>query len=80
MARKPLDYWEKRQTELMQRLEKGTENTIKSLIQSYEQATKNINKEMVSLETVTSKYDVIELKDMLKERLQYLSTGTCIEI
>ena len=26
MARKPLDYWEKRQTELMKRLEKGTEN------------------------------------------------------
>ena len=42
MARKPLDYWEKRQTELMKRLEKGTENTIKGLIESYEQATKNI--------------------------------------
>ena len=44
MARKPLDYWEKRQTELMQRLEKGTENTIKSLIQSYEQATKILSR------------------------------------
>ena len=29
---------------------------------------KNLNKEMVSVETVTSKYDVIELKDMLKEQ------------
>ena len=46
MARKPLDYWEKRQTELMKRLEKGTEKTINSLVQSYEQATKNINKEI----------------------------------
>ena len=30
---------------------------------------KNLNKEMVSVETVTSKYDVIELKDMLKEHV-----------
>ena len=49
MARKPLDYWEKRQTELMKRLEKGTEKTINSLVQSYEQATKNINKEIVKI-------------------------------
>ena len=44
MARKPIDYWEKRSTELMQRLEKGTENTINALIKAYEQATKDINK------------------------------------
>lgn len=49
MARKPLDYWEKRQTELMKRLEKGTEKTINSLVQSYEQTTKNINKEIVKI-------------------------------
>lgn len=46
MARKSKSYWEKRSTELMLRLEKGTENTIESLIQVYEQATKNINKEI----------------------------------
>ena len=46
MARKPIDYWEKRSTELMQRLEKGTEKTINSIIQAYEQATKDINKEI----------------------------------
>lgn len=46
MARNPIDYWEKRSTELMKRLEKGTENTINALIQVYEQATKNINKEI----------------------------------
>lgn len=46
MARTPKGYWEKRQTELIKRLEKGTENTINSLIQAYEQATKNINKEI----------------------------------
>lgn len=46
MARKPNDYWEKRSTELMQRLEKGTEKTIGSLIQVYEQTTKNINAEI----------------------------------
>lgn len=49
MARKPNNYWEKRSTELMKRLEKGTENTINSLIQAYEQATKNINKEIVRI-------------------------------
>ena len=46
MARKPIDYWEKRQTELMKRLERGAEKTIDSLIKAYEQATKNINKEI----------------------------------
>lgn len=49
MARKPINYWEKRSTELMKRLEKGTENTINSLIQVYEQATKNINKEITRI-------------------------------
>ncbi len=49
MARKPINYWEKRSTELMKRLEKGTENTINSLIQAYEQATKNINKEITRI-------------------------------
>ena len=46
MAREPINYWEKRSTELMKRLEKGTENTINSLIKSYKQATKDINKEI----------------------------------
>ena len=46
MAREPKDYWERRQTELMKRLEKGTEKTIDSLIKAYEQATKDINKEI----------------------------------
>lgn len=49
MARQPKGYWEKRQTELMKRLEKGTENTINSLIRAYEQATKNINKEITNI-------------------------------
>ncbi len=49
MARKPIDYWEQRSTELMKRLEKGTEKTIDSLIKAYEQATKDINKEMTKI-------------------------------
>ncbi len=49
MARKPINYWEQRSTELMKKLEKGTENTINSLIQAYEQATKNINKEITKI-------------------------------
>lgn len=49
MARKPISYWEVRSTELMKRLERGTENTINSLVEVYEQATKNINKELVRI-------------------------------
>ena len=49
MAREPVDYWEKRQTELMKRLEKGTEKTIDSLIKSYEKATKDIQKEITKI-------------------------------
>lgn len=49
MARKPSNYWENRSTELMKRLEKGAENTINSLIQAYEQATKDINKEITKI-------------------------------
>ncbi len=62
MARKPLDYWEKRQTELMKRLEQGTENTIKGLIESYEQATKNINKEISRIYKNYSKSDIFDKK------------------
>lgn len=46
MARKPINYWEQRSTELMKRLEQGTEKTINALIKAYEQATKDINKEI----------------------------------
>lgn len=49
MARKPINYWERRSTQLMKRLEQSTENTINSLIKAYEQATKNINKEIVNI-------------------------------
>ena len=49
MAREPIDYWEKRSTELMKRLEKGPENTINSLIKAYEQATKDINREITKI-------------------------------
>lgn len=75
MARKPLDYWEKRQTELMKRLEKGTENTIKSLIQSYEQATKNINKEISRIYKNYSKSDVLD-KKALNQLLNKKETDT----
>lgn len=46
MARKPINYWERRSTDLMKSIEHGTEKTIGSLIKAYEQATKNINKEI----------------------------------
>lgn len=49
MAREPVDYWEKRQTELMKRIEKGTEKTIDALISSYNKATKDIQKEITKI-------------------------------
>lgn len=75
MARKPLDYWEKRQTELMKRLEKGTENTIKGLIESYERATKNINKEISRIYENYSKSDVLD-KKVLNQLLNKRETDT----
>lgn len=75
MARKPLDYWEKRQTELMKRLEQGTEKTIRGLIQSYEQATKNINKEISRIYKSYSKSDVLD-KRALNQLLNKKETDT----
>lgn len=75
MARKPLDYWEKRQTELMKRLEKGTESTIKGLIESYEQATKNINKEISRIYKNYGKSDVLD-KKVLNQLLNKKETDT----
>lgn len=75
MARKPLDHWEERQTELMKRLEKGTENTIKGLIESYEQATKNINKEISKIYKNYSKSDVLD-KKVLNQLLNKKETDT----
>lgn len=70
MARKPINYWEQRSTELMQRLEKGTENTINSLIETYEQVTKDINKEITK---IFNKY-ATDGKLTKKEALELLST------
>lgn len=76
MARKPINYWERRSTELMKRLEKGTENTINSLVQAYEQATKNINKEIVKIFRNYAKDTGLDKKTLMqllnkKESKQY---------
>lgn len=68
MARKPSTYWEKRATELMLRIEKDTENTINDLIQIYQQATKNIKKEISSIFKNYAKDDVLS-KDVLEGML-----------
>ncbi len=77
MARTPKGYWEKRQTELMKRLEKGTENTINSLIEAYEQATKNINKEISRIfknyakDTGLDKKTLVQLLSKKESELHY---------
>lgn len=77
MARKPISYWEQRSTELMKKLEKGTENTIDSLIQAYEQSTKNINKEISNIfknyskETGLSKETLTQLLNKKETDIHY---------
>lgn len=73
MARKPNGYWEKRSTVLMKRLEKGTENTIDLLVQIYEQATKNINKEISNIFKNYAKDNVLK-KETLKQMLNKKET------
>lgn len=76
MARKPQGYFERRSTELMKRIENGTENTINSLIKAYEQATKNINKEINNIFKNYAKDTGLEKETLLqllnkKENEQY---------
>lgn len=66
MARKPINYWERRSTELMKKLEKGTENTINSLVEAYEQATKNINKEIVRIFNNYAKDSGLDKKTLIQ--------------
>lgn len=75
MARKPINYWEKRSTELMKRIEKRTENTINSLIKAYEQATKDINKEIAKIFKNYAKDNVLS-KDILRQMLNKKETDT----
>jgi len=75
MARKPINYFERRSTELMLQLEKGTEKTINSLIQAYEQATKNINIEISNIFKNYSK-DGILSKETLVKMLNKRETDT----
>ena len=75
MARIPKDYWERRSTQLMQRLERGTEKTIDSLIKAYEQATKNINKEISNIFKNYTKDDVLT-KEQYKQLLTRKETDT----
>ena len=46
MSRKPLNYWEKRNTELMLHHEKNTLRTINKLVNAYNRAMENIDKEI----------------------------------
>lgn len=76
MARKPSNYWEKRSTELTKRLERETEHTINSLIEIYEQAEKNINKEIRNIFKNFAKDTGLDKKTLLqllnkKETEQY---------
>ena len=49
MARKPINYWEKRQTELMLNIEKQTNGTIQNLITAYNDAKNEIQKEITKI-------------------------------
>lgn len=71
MARTPQGYWEKRQTELMKRLEKQSEGTIQRLITAYNKSKDNIQKEIQKLfgkYAVDGKLTFKEAKELLNTR------------
>ena len=70
MARTPQDYWEKRQTELMKRLEKQSEGTIQRLVTAYNKSKNNIQKE---IQKIFGKY-VVDGKLTFKEAKELLNT------
>ena len=70
MARTPQDYWEKRQTELMKRLEKHSEGTIQRLVTAYNKSKDNIQKE---IQKIFGKY-VVDGKLTFKEAKELLNT------
>lgn len=75
MSRKPSNYWEKRSTDLILSLEKDTQYTINDLIRIYEQATKNINKEIENLFKNYSKNNTLD-KKVLEQLLNKRETDT----
>lgn len=70
MARTPQDYLEKRQTELMKRLEKQSEGTIQRLVTAYNKSKDNIQKE---IQKIFGKY-VVDGKLTFKEAKELLNT------
>lgn len=70
MARTPQGYWEKRQTELMKRLEKQSEGTIQRLITAYNKSKDNIQKE---IQKIFGKY-AVDGKLTFKEAKELLNT------
>lgn len=70
MARTPQGYWEKRQTELMKRLEKQSEGTIQRLITAYNKSKDNIQKE---IQKIFGKY-AVDGKLTFKETKELLNT------
>lgn len=70
MARTPQDYWEKRQTELMKRLEKQSKGTIQRLVTAYNKSKDNIQKE---IQKIFGKY-VVDGKLTFKEAKELLNT------
>lgn len=70
MARKPLNYWEKRQTELMKRLEKQSDNAIQKLITAYNKSKDNIQRE---IQKIFNKY-AIDGKLTYQEAKKLLNT------
>ena len=75
MARKPVGYWENRSTKLMKNIEYQTEHTINSLIQAYNKATSDINKEIVKIFNNYAKDGVLD-KNVLKQLLTTKESDT----
>ncbi len=66
MPRKPNDYWEKRSTQTMLENERDTKYTIKDILNIYNQATNNINKEIERIYRNYAKDGVLSEEALLK--------------
>lgn len=73
MARKSKDYWEERNTKMMLRYEKMTEETINNLVKAYNKAQEDIEKEIRNIYLNYAKDGVLS-NDVLKTLLNKKQT------
>ena len=70
MARKSKDYWEERNTQMMLRYEKMTEQTINNLVKAYNKAQEDIEKEIINLIKDNQNITIEECAEMIDKSVR----------